>query len=268
MKPLFLVLSLTIGAVAASGASPRAKFITARHQISDFVEGLEKFKTDCGRYPSTDEGLRALVNCPASVPTNQWDGPYLAYLIPVPSGYLMRPDPWGHNYIYTYPGKHSSSPYDIYSLGANGISKSAGDDPDDISNWDADSPHRTFLEDAPKTWPIILGVAILSFLTLSMTVWRDSRRSTLSSNLHGLSALLWLLTAIPTAIVLSAVPDGRIHFLVGWFALLGWWPPALFWTISGWKRGSSISKAFAAFTILAVVALSVWYLFFSVTVVG
>ena len=50
-------------------------------------------------------------------------------------------DPWGNEYFYRGPGIHHTNGFDIYSCGADGLSKSGGCDPDDINNWDPNSPH-------------------------------------------------------------------------------------------------------------------------------
>jgi general secretion pathway protein G len=89
---------------------------------------LDTFYSDCGRYPSNSEGFAALMKRPADVSEDRWRGPYMD---------LIPKDPWGRDYIYRYPGVHGPLPYDIYSGGPDGTSKSGGDDPNDINNWDA-----------------------------------------------------------------------------------------------------------------------------------
>lgn len=86
------------------------------------------FSVDCGRYPTTAEGLNALITCPTDISPKLWKGPYLD------SSKLLR-DPWGHDFVYRCPGIHNTNAYDLYSKGPDGISKSDGDDPDDIGNW-------------------------------------------------------------------------------------------------------------------------------------
>ena len=84
-----------------------AKSKTASVQIADLDKSLELFKLDVGRYPSTEEGLDALMKRPGSV--NGWNGPYL-------KGELPK-DPWGNAYRYTNPGNGS---FEIVSLGSDG----------------------------------------------------------------------------------------------------------------------------------------------------
>jgi hypothetical protein len=68
----------------------------------------------------------------ATIPSGKWHGPYLD---------KIPQDPWGNNYVYCCPGVHSTNGYELYSCGFDGISKSGGDDLDDINNWDPASPH-------------------------------------------------------------------------------------------------------------------------------
>ncbi|SDR62431.1 type II secretion system protein G (GspG) [Rhizobiales bacterium GAS191] len=86
-----------------------SKVKAARIQIESFASSLDLFYLDAGRYPSTSEGLTALVQRPAGTPS--WSGPYLK------SGSVPN-DPWGHAYVYRFPGEHGS--YDIVSYGAGG----------------------------------------------------------------------------------------------------------------------------------------------------
>ena len=93
---------------------------------------FDAFAADCGRYPTTSEGFAALLNCPTNISPSRWRGPYLD----------RKPiDPWGDDYVYRYPGIHNTNSFDLYSCGVDGISKSEGNDLDDINNWDYASPH-------------------------------------------------------------------------------------------------------------------------------
>jgi general secretion pathway protein G len=103
-----------------SGRSEAARRAAARTDISNLEKALDSFKIDCERYPTFDEGLSALVKAPADSPT--WHGPYLRS-VPL--------DPWGNPYIYSAPGTHSTSGFDISSSGADGVPDTA----DDIANW-------------------------------------------------------------------------------------------------------------------------------------
>ena len=81
---------------------------TARLQIERLQKALELFLINHGRYPTTAEGLQALVREPGSL---NWTGPYL-------SEPRIPTDPWGRSYRYVSPGDHGS--YDLWSLGADG----------------------------------------------------------------------------------------------------------------------------------------------------
>jgi general secretion pathway protein G len=99
-----------------------AKSDTARLQINDLGAALDLFYLDVGRYPTTQEGLDALVTQPAGA--ERWSGPYLRRR-QVPVG------PWGNPYHYRSPGEHG--PYDLFSLGANNAPGGDGEDRDIVS---------------------------------------------------------------------------------------------------------------------------------------
>jgi len=86
-----------------------SKVKTAQIQMENLASALDLYYLDNGRYPSTEEGLAALVRRPGSAAS--WNGPYLKT-----SG-LPR-DPWGHDYLYRAPGQNG--PYDVGSLGPEG----------------------------------------------------------------------------------------------------------------------------------------------------
>lgn len=99
-----------------------AKSKTAAVQIKDFEQGLEMFKLDVGRFPSSSEGLQALVTNPGGV--MGWNGPYLKSGVPA--------DPWNRPYHYKYPGERGE--LDIYSYGQDGTPGGEGEN-SDIGNW-------------------------------------------------------------------------------------------------------------------------------------
>ena len=86
-----------------------SKMKAATIQVQSFASSLDLFYLDLGHYPSTSEGLVALVQRPAG--ETGWNGPYLA------KGFVPN-DPWGHPYIYRSPSEHG--PYEIVSLGSSG----------------------------------------------------------------------------------------------------------------------------------------------------
>lgn len=122
---LVLVILATLATIVApklTGQSQKAKKTAARTQISQFEVALDAFEIDLGRYPTTTEGMRALVEKPAS-DSAEWTQPYLKQDIPL--------DPWGNEYNYRYPGQNNKDGYDLYSFGPDG--KLGGGD--DIANW-------------------------------------------------------------------------------------------------------------------------------------
>ena len=95
---------------------------TAKAQVDAFEKGLDQYRLDVGRYPSSEQGLQALMAAPAG--ESRWQGPYLRKAVPA--------DPWGNAYRYRHPGEHGE--YDIFSYGADG--QPGGDATNaDITNW-------------------------------------------------------------------------------------------------------------------------------------
>ena len=99
-----------------------AKTKTAGIQIKDLEQALEMYKLDVGRFPSTSEGLVALVKKPGNA--TGWNGPYLKSDVPL--------DPWNREYHYKYPGERAE--VDIFTYGANGSPGGDGED-SDVGNW-------------------------------------------------------------------------------------------------------------------------------------
>jgi general secretion pathway protein G len=99
-----------------------AKRTAARANISTFMQALGLYKLDIGTYPATEQGLQALRVKPED--SAQWAGPYLKSDVPL--------DPWGHPYLYKYPGDHGDDP-DVISLGADGQPGGEGENADILS---------------------------------------------------------------------------------------------------------------------------------------
>lgn len=97
----------------------KSEITVARAQIEAFGKSLDTYRLDVGRYPSTEEGLGALLAPPASA-SGRWNGPYLKKAIPL--------DPWGKPYAYRSPG--SNGDYDIVSLGKDGQPGGTGENAD------------------------------------------------------------------------------------------------------------------------------------------
>ncbi|HEY8102391.1 MAG TPA: type II secretion system major pseudopilin GspG [Burkholderiaceae bacterium] len=96
----------------------KSEVTVAKAQIDAFEKALDTFRLDIGRYPTSEEGLTALVAKPATA--LQWNGPYLGKAVPL--------DPWGHAYVYRSPG--SKGDYDILSYGRDGQPGGTSEDAD------------------------------------------------------------------------------------------------------------------------------------------
>lgn len=103
----------------------QARAVAARQDISGIMQALKLYRLDNGRYPTTEQGLRALVERPA---TGQAPANWKQYLDRLPA------DPWGSPYQYLNPGVHGTD-VDVFSLGANG--QPGGDNANaDIGSWE------------------------------------------------------------------------------------------------------------------------------------
>jgi general secretion pathway protein G len=101
-----------------------AKAKAARIQIASFSSALDLYFLDTGRYPTSSEGLTALVQRPGNAMA--WNGPYL-------KGNVVPADPWGNAYVYRLPGQHGT--YDIVSYGSDGQEGGTGA-ATDITSWE------------------------------------------------------------------------------------------------------------------------------------
>ena len=127
---LELMVVLLILSLLASIAAPRvakylrkAKSDTAKIQVDALGAAVDSFNIDNGRFPTDQEGLKALMDRPDGL--TSWDGPYLKKRDSLT-------DPWGHPYLYRHPGQKGD--FDIYTLGSD--QKQGGEgDARDIGNW-------------------------------------------------------------------------------------------------------------------------------------
>jgi general secretion pathway protein G len=117
------IIALLVGYVAPRffGQVGKSEITTAKAQIDALEKAVDQYRLDTGHYPSTEQGLSALVNRPQSEP--KWNGPYLRKDVPL--------DPWGKAYLYKQPGERGD--YDIISLGKDGQPGGTGESAD-ISN--------------------------------------------------------------------------------------------------------------------------------------
>jgi len=124
MLVVMTIIALFAGLVAMPMLkhADTARVTAARSQIQNFMAALGTYKLDTGTYPTTEQGLKALREKPTDA--NQWAGPYLQMEIPK--------DPWGHDYVYKYPGEHGDSP-DLVSYGQDGAPGGEGLNADIVS---------------------------------------------------------------------------------------------------------------------------------------
>ena len=123
-----MLVVIIIGVLAAmvvpniAGRSEQSRRTAARTDIeANLSTALDLYRMDTSRYPSTEQGLSALISAPS---VSNWNGPYLKKKkIPV--------DPWGRPYVYAAPGSHNKEGYDLSSFGPDGVESK-----DDITNWE------------------------------------------------------------------------------------------------------------------------------------
>lgn len=118
---VLVILGLLAGLVGPKVVNylSRGKSDTAKLQVEQIAAALDLFLLDVGRYPTTDEGIAALVDSQLGV--QNWRGPYLRKQeVPL--------DPWGNEYHYRYPGENAD--FDLYSLGADDAEGGEGESAD------------------------------------------------------------------------------------------------------------------------------------------
>ena len=120
---VLVIIGLLAGYVAPQYFSQigKSESKVAQAQIESFRKALAQYRIDVGSFPTTEQGLQALVARPAT--DKKWSGPYLEKTVPL--------DPWGKPYLYRSPGQHGD--YDLYSLGKDGVAGGSGDAADVVS---------------------------------------------------------------------------------------------------------------------------------------
>lgn len=125
-----MVVVVILGILAATiipqfmGTTQEAKIGTAKANVAELESALERFNIHMDRHPTSDEGLKVLVEPPAG-DDKKWRGPYIK---------MLRPDPWGNPYQYRNPGVRHTASFDLWSKGADGADGGEGDGAD-IGNW-------------------------------------------------------------------------------------------------------------------------------------
>ncbi len=109
-----MVVVIILGIIAAAivpqfmGSTEDAKINAAKSDISTLENALERFNLKMDRYPTGEEGLKALVSAPQGEEEKWGSAPYIK---------ILRPDPWGNPYQYRNPGTHNTSTFDLWSTG-------------------------------------------------------------------------------------------------------------------------------------------------------
>lgn len=121
---VMVIIGLLVGYVAPKYFAQigKSEVKASKDQIDALGKALDQYRLDTGHYPTTEQGLAALVIKPVS--EAKWDGPYLVKAVP--------PDPWGRPYLFKNPGEHGD--YDLLSLGKDGQPGGTGENAD-ITNW-------------------------------------------------------------------------------------------------------------------------------------
>lgn len=127
-----VIIGLLAGLVAPRyfGQVGKSEVNVARAQIEALGKALDQYRLDVGSYPTSDQGLQALVSQPDGV--ERWQGPYLQKQVPY--------DPWGRPYLYKAPGEHGD--YDLSSFGADGKPGGTGQNVD-IKSWESAPATKT-----------------------------------------------------------------------------------------------------------------------------
>lgn len=133
-----LLVVIIIGVLAAmiipnyAGKGEQAKIAAARTDIeANLATALDMYEVDIGRYPTTEQGLNALIEKPTSAPVpEKWKASYLRRK-------KLPHDPWGALYVYVCPGVNNQESYDLSSVGPDGVPSQ-----DDINNWGNENTTR------------------------------------------------------------------------------------------------------------------------------
>ena len=129
---VIVILGILAGLIVPRimGRPEQAKRLKARMQVESIATALKLYKLDSGAYPTTEQGLQALVEVPASgnIPKNWRKGGYLE------KGKVPK-DPWGNDFVYLSPGMNDD--FDLISYGADGAA--GGEDKNaDINSWESE----------------------------------------------------------------------------------------------------------------------------------
>ena len=126
-------LLLTVVASNVTKRLQTAEHVKSQADIKGLETAIETYRLDNGLYPTTDQGIEALIRKPASEPMpSNWNGPYIKGQSSVPK------DRWGHEYLYLQPGAHNPDSFDLWTRGQDG--QDGGEGPNaDVGNWSTES---------------------------------------------------------------------------------------------------------------------------------
>lgn len=125
-----MVVVVILGILAATiipqfmGTTHDAKVGTAKANIAELESAVERFYIHMDRHPTTEEGLKVLVEPPTGE-EKKWRGPYIK---------MLRPDPWGNPFQYRSPGTRHATTFDLWSRGADGVDGGESEG-EDVGNW-------------------------------------------------------------------------------------------------------------------------------------
>lgn len=125
---VIVIISVLAGMVFISyrGRLKEGKINVTKGDIETLSTALDLYELNAGTYPTTEQGLDALMTKPATSPEpDEWKGPYLKKK-------KAPADPWGNPYQYTSPGRHNRDGFDLKSFGPDGLEGGG----DDIANWE------------------------------------------------------------------------------------------------------------------------------------
>ena len=195
--PCIVILLILI---STNSTASSTRLGTATATIKTFDHGVELFKLDVGRYPTTDEGLQALLK--GSMIERASTTGYIKYL---------GKDPWGFPYQYKYPGTHNQGSFDIWSNGADGAVGGDGYN-GDIGNWPgASKEHKRAYSEARRDKTLrdlpmatLIGVIFSGSIYLGISLLRLSDGVQRKRSFTGKS--LWIALAFFTLYWLVTFP--------------------------------------------------------------
>jgi hypothetical protein len=159
-KLLSIMIVLVVSYMSSIVYARQSEVITCMNDIRSLSLSIEFFKEEEGQYPPESSWDKLLIGINIdNLNTSKFEYHY---------GHLT--DPWGNKYIYRYPAVVGSKPFDLYSFGKDGISKSGGNDSDDINNWNSEAPwlYEAYGFITERTAKIIsVGILLLGILILA-----------------------------------------------------------------------------------------------------